>query len=174
MKILCLPDGLPIDYTIQLANALSKREDVMIITCENLQSEHLENIEKKVKLHVAHLLKRPLWYPTNLIILLDTIKKALNYDPDIIHVQGGDLLTILISALHKKSILITTFHDVKPHPGWEKIMFRFIRFWFMKNQKNICSWGYFKKIMIDEFNVSKIKLKPYQWVSIMFHHLENI
>lgn len=28
MRIVCLPDGLPIDYTIQLANALSKREEL--------------------------------------------------------------------------------------------------------------------------------------------------
>jgi len=52
MQIMCLPDGLPLDYTIQLANALSKKgEDVTIVLFDNPQSEeHLKDIEKMLML----------------------------------------------------------------------------------------------------------------------------
>lgn len=154
MKVLCLPDGLPIDYTIQLANALSTREDVMIITHDNLQAENMEDINQDIKLHIA-LFKHPLWYPANFIKLFYTIREVVKYDPDIIHVQGGDILAILIYVLHRKCALITTFHDVKPHPGWEnKVVFRLIRSWFMKKSKKIFVHGdILKKVMIQEFSI---------------------
>lgn len=161
MKILCLPDGIPIDYTIQLANALAKSEEVMIATFAKPKLEHMDDISKNVELHITQLIRRPLWHPNNLIRVIGTIRKFVKYDPDIIHAQSTNPLTILIYMFQRKSTLITTFHDVKPHLGLEKkIMLRFVRFWLMKKSQQIFVHGEcLKKIMIAEYNIPENKIK---------------
>ena len=126
MRIVCFPDGLPIDYTTQLANALSKREEVMIVLSNNPQLEgHVDNINKDVNLCLTRKIKYPHWrHPSNLLIPFDIIRKIRQFNSDVIHVQGGDLLSILILHFLKKHPLVTTIHDPKPHLGDEKLLLK--------------------------------------------------
>lgn len=161
MRIVCLPGGLPIDYTIQLTNSLCKREEVMIVLLNNSQlEEHIENIDKDVNLCLTRKILPPHWHPKNLFIPFDIIGKIRQFNPDIIHTQGGDLLSILILTFLKKCSLITTFHDATLHPGLEKhLMLRFIRFWLMKKSKKIFVHGRkLKEIMVKEYNIPEDKV----------------
>ena len=161
MRIACLPGGLPIDYTIQLANALSKREEVMIILLNNSQlEEHIQNIDKDVNICLTRKILFPHWHPKNLLIPFDIMRKIRRFNPDIIHIQGEDLLSSLIFTALKKCPLITTFHDAKPHPGWDKrLMSRFIRFWTIKKSKKIFVHGRkLKEIMVSEYNLPEDKV----------------
>ena len=160
MRIVCYPDGLPIDYTIQLANALSKREDVMIVLLNGSQlEEHIENIDKSVNLYLTRKVKYPYYHPMNLLISFDIIRKIRQFNPNIIHIQNGDLLSILIFPFLKKSSVITTFHDVCFHPGLESLMKRFIRFWSIKNSKKIFVHGKkLKGILVRAHNIPEEKV----------------
>ena len=161
MRIVCLPNGLPIDYTIQLANSLSKREDVMIVLLNGSQlEEHIENIDKSVNLCLTRKVKYPRYHPMNLLIPIDIIRKIRQFNPDIIHIQNGDLLLILILPFLKKCSVITTFHDVRSHPGNESLMNRFIRFWSIKNSKKVFIHGrQLKEIMVKEYNLPEDKVQ---------------
>src|SRR3972149_8406085 len=109
MRILCVPDGLPIDYTIQLANALSKSEEVTIVLSDNPQmEEYIENIDAKVNLYIARKAKCPFYHPKNLLIPIEITIKIRQLNPDIIHIQNGDLLLTLSSLFMRKYTLITT------------------------------------------------------------------
>jgi len=161
MRIMCLPDGLPLDYTIQLANALSKKgEDVEIVLLDNPQSEeHLEDIEKKVNLILTKKVVYPRYHPKNLLIPLDIIRKIRKANPDIIHMQGGDLFSILVLPFLKKHSLVTTFHDVKIHPGSENLVLKFIRFYLKRKSKAIFVHGKkLKKMMVENSNVPEEKV----------------
>ena len=82
-----------IDYQIQLANALCKKETVMLVIPANeLPSEHLGTIEKKVDFHLLGKGKS-LYHPTSLLIFKDFIKEMSEFKPDVIHLQlGGSII----------------------------------------------------------------------------------
>ena len=160
MRIVCLPDGLPIDYTIQLANSLAKREEVMVVLLNYQLEEHIENINKNVNLYITQKIKYPYYHPKNLLILFDIIRRIRQFNPDIIHIQNGDLLSISIFPFLKKCSVITTFHDVRFHPGNESLMQRFIRFWSIKNSKKMFVHGRkLKEMMIREYTIPEDKIR---------------
>jgi glycosyltransferase involved in cell wall biosynthesis len=162
MQIVGLPDGLPIDYTIQLANALSKREKVMIVLSNNPQlEEHIENIGKDVNLCLTQKIKYPHWrHPSNLLIPFNIIRKIRQFKPDMIHVQGGDLLSILILPFLKKYPLVTTIHDPKPHIGDEKLLIKKITLYYARKYSDqiIVHGEKLKEQMINEYNIPKEKV----------------
>ncbi|TFH43031.1 MAG: glycosyltransferase family 1 protein, partial [ANME-2 cluster archaeon] len=101
----------------------------------------------------------PHYHPMNLFILFDIIRKIRQFNPDIIHVQNGDLLSFLILLFLKKCSLITTIHDVCIHPGNESLMNRFIRFWSIKYSKKIFVHGKkLKEKIIREYNLPEDKV----------------
>ena len=161
MKILCLPGGLPIDYTIQFANALSQKEDVMIVLPDNAQlMEHIDYINKSVNLCLIRGIKHPYFHPKNLIIARDIIGsmwKIERFHPDIIHTQHCGLLNpqfliLLISTLTKP--LVLTIHDVKPHYGTKwPLSLKIATKWLKWKSKAIFVHGeLLRKIMIYEWH----------------------
>jgi len=160
MKIVCLPDGIPIDYTVQFANSLAKTEEVMIVLPdEQSYEENIENIEKNVQICIVQKAKYS-FHLINLFKTLTTIKIIKEFRPDIIHVQYGDILTILLSLFLYKTVLISTFHDARLHPGWEKkYLVKIIRYWFIKKSKKIFVHGKkSKEILMEEYNLPNDKI----------------
>jgi glycosyltransferase involved in cell wall biosynthesis len=161
MKVVCLPNGIPLDFTIQFANSLSKTEEIMIVLPDYLQfEEHLGNINKNINLCIVKNVKHSYLHPLNLFKVFKIIKIVKEFDPDIIHVQSGDLLTILISSFLNKSALITTFHDARLHPGWEKeYLLKFIRYWVIKKSKKIFVHGRTsKRILMENYDIPDDKI----------------
>lgn len=161
MKIVCIPGGIPLDFTIQFANSLSKTEEVMIIITDNIPHKaHIVNINENVNLQIIKNVRLSYFHPSNLFNAINAFKIIKNFKPDIIHVQQGDILTVFISVFMRKCVLITTFHDVRLHIGWEKkYIFRFIQFYFAKKSRKIFVHGKKSKdILIDTYNVPKDKV----------------
>ena len=158
MRIICI--GGFFDYQIQLTNALSKKETVMLVIPANaLPKEHIETIDKKVDFILLGRGK-PWYYPINLLILKDFIKDIREFKPDVIHLQaGGGVTDLLILPFLRKYPLITTFHDPTPHLGEESLFLRFIKWWTRKFSNQIVVHGEkLKEIMIKEYNIPNEKV----------------
>jgi len=160
MRILCIPDGLPIDYTIQLANGLVRKDETPILLLDSEEYKiNADYIDKSVEVCLINKFKNFKFFFYNLKIFYDNICRIRKINPDIIHIQGGNLLLVIIIPFLKKKALITTFHDVKPHPGHDDTITRFVRFYLKKKSKNIFVHGKKLKNMIhDELDVPKNKV----------------
>lgn len=157
MKILCFGDFL--DYTIQLANALSMKENVMcILMASNLPEEFVGTIDKKVAFHMFRG-RRPLFNPVNLFSFAKLLRTICQFKPDIIHFQLGgsitDLMIFLYGKYLRKCPIIVTFHDVKLHLG-EKYTWKvhFARYWERKCSDQIIVHGEkLKEQMLEEYHL---------------------
>ena len=128
MRVVCLSFGF-YDYTIQLANALSKKETVMLMLPNKVLKEELDNIAENVKLHLFKYPKH-IYYPSILSTIFRIIKQIKTFNPDVIHFQGsGTVLLCSLFPFLKKYPLVGTFHDVKAHVGEESLLLRFVGYY---------------------------------------------
>jgi glycosyltransferase involved in cell wall biosynthesis len=158
MRIICF--GGFIDYQIQLANALCKKETVMLaIPANKLPSEYLGTIDKKVDFQLLGRGK-PWYHPTSLLIFNDFIKKMNEFKPDVIHLQlGGSIVDLALLPFFKKYPLVATFHDVKLHIGENNWRQNFIRYWIRRYFNQIIVHGEkLKEQMIKEYNLPNEKV----------------
>ena len=148
-----------VDYQIQLANALCKKETVMLVIPTNfLPSEHQKTIDNKVDFQLLGRGKS--WYhPTSLLIFRDFIKKVNEFKPDVIHIQAGGIVDLVLLPFFKKYPLVSTFHDVKLHAGENNRWLNFIRYWIRKYSNQIIVHGEkLKEQMIKEYNIPNKKV----------------
>ena len=158
MRIICF--GGFIDYQIQLANALCKKETVMLVIPTNiLPSEHLGTIDKKVDFQLLGRGKSQ-YHPASLLILKDFAKKMNEFEPDVIHLQlGGGKADLALLPFFKKYPLVATFHDVTLHTGENSWWINFIRYWERKCSNQIIVHGEkLKEQMIKEYNIQNEKV----------------
>ena len=159
MRIICISPWF-FDYIIQLANALSKKETVMLAIPANfLPSENQNTIDKKVDFQLLGRGK-PLYHPASLLIFKDFIKKVNEFKPDVIHLQlGGSIIDLALLPFLERYPLVATFHDVKLHAGENNWWQNFIRYWIRKYSNQIIVLGEkLKEQMIKEYNVPEEKV----------------
>jgi glycosyltransferase involved in cell wall biosynthesis len=153
MRILCV--GRFLDYTIQLANALSQEQTVMLLFPgrKPAPDEDLATIDEKVHSHLL-VTGRPRYHPANLLLLRDFLRKMNHYNPDVVHIQiGADMLYLVLLPFIKRYPLVTTFHDVKHHMGEESSFTDFIRYWIRKYSDAIIVHGEkLKEQMVKEYH----------------------
>jgi glycosyltransferase involved in cell wall biosynthesis len=152
--------GVFIDYQIQLANALCKKNTVMLVIPANeLPSAHFGTIDKKVDFHLLGKGKS-LYHPASLLIFKDFIKKMNEFKPDVIHLQlSGNIIDLVLLPFFKKHPLVATFHDVKLHTGENSWKVNFIRYWVRKYSNQIIVHGEkLKEQMIKEYNLPNEKV----------------
>lgn len=113
------------EYTIELANALSKVDgfDVTLIMPMNHTQKYLgdtwnkllnQNINVKLFNYTLRSVKAP-------ITLYSLIRYINKMKPDVIHIQeSGDVFFTFALPFLKKYPIVSTNHDVKPHLGFEK------------------------------------------------------
>ncbi|MCJ7646750.1 glycosyltransferase family 4 protein [bacterium] len=105
-----------IEYTIQLAEALSRLEDVMLMLPQHKADWFTEVLGDN--LNMESYRQPRLRYPTNLLTLLGIIKKINSFNPDIVHLQGEHpWLNLTLPFLRRKYPLVITVHDVVLHVG---------------------------------------------------------
>ena len=161
MRIVCL-SFLYYDYTIQLANSLSKKWQVMLIFPNRIPKEYLSIINESVDLylfgypkHVYQLLSIFTVYK----IVKQIVKQVNIFKPDVVHFQVVNPLLSLLIFLLKKYPLVATFHDVKPHVGRESLMTEFVFCCARRYSDQIIVHGEkLKEIMIREYNISEEKM----------------
>jgi glycosyltransferase involved in cell wall biosynthesis len=119
MKILLLSFWF-YDYTIQLANALSKRETVMLMLPDHVSQDFLKNLNEDV---ILYLFDQPtkLYNPLNLLTIYEIVAQINKFNPDIVHYQINNIMICPLFSLLKRYPLIGTFHDIKPHLGEERL-----------------------------------------------------
>lgn len=158
MRIICF--GNFIDYQIQLANALCKKEEVIIVIPMNeLPNEYLGTIDKEIDFYVLGRGK-PWYHPVSLLILKDTIKMLGKFRPDVIHMQlGGGIADLALLPFLKRYPLVATFHDVTLHGGEESRRVNFIRHWLRKCSDEIIVHGEkLREQMVREYNLPSEKV----------------
>lgn len=157
MRVICL-SFLFYDYTIQLANALSKKETVMLILPNKVLREELDNIAENVKLYLIKYPKH-VYYPSILSTMLAIIKQIKAFKPDVIHFQVPNMFLCLFFPFFKKYPLIGTFHDVKPHVGEGSLSQRFVFYCSRKFSNQIIVHGRkLKEQMIKGYNLPNRKV----------------
>ncbi|HWQ20923.1 MAG TPA: hypothetical protein VN455_14175, partial [Methanotrichaceae archaeon] len=82
MKILLLSFWF-YDYSIQLANALSKKETVVLMLPAHVPQEFLKNLDEDVALYQFDLPKK-LYDPRNLSALSEIATQIGEFNPDIV------------------------------------------------------------------------------------------
>lgn len=160
--IICLTwKGGMIQYTSQLANSLSKNNEVYVITSDCLEDRSYFNNNINLR-YVPFPPKNKLstgWFRYNKLV--EIIKKI---DPKIIHITILHPLLIPILFSIKKQIIVT-IHDIKKHPGDKDFLFLFlIASWlFRKKSKKIFVHGeeLKKQLLRNGMNEEKIVVMPH-------------
>lgn len=163
MRVLLMPGGLPLDYTIQLANALSKNNKIIvkliIYNLPTLDKKILENLSVDVELYITGKFKYPIFNPKNFVNVYKVIKEIYYFNPDIIHVQPLTYIDLLILSFIYKYPLIATIHDPKLHLGEETLFSRFAAYYLRMRSSRIFVHGkILKEIMVKEYNLPDNKV----------------
>jgi len=109
-----------IEYTIQLAEALSRLEEVMLMVPQRKAGWpigwFIEVLGEKINL--KPYCQPRLRSPMNLLALHKTLRTIKSFGPDIVHLQGDHpWLNLVLPYLKREYPLITTVHDVVLHIG---------------------------------------------------------
>ena len=161
MKILI--EGYFIDYSIQLAKALSKREDtVLVLPFNQLAEDFREMVNDEFELLTLET-NNLKYLPKKLRDVFKLVSIIRRINPDVVHiqVQGGidNFLVMLYFKIFKKCPVIATFHDVKIHPGTKPILMIFMRYWIRKFSNAIIVHGErLREQMIKEYCPSRESL----------------
>jgi len=118
MRIILFSTG-NIEYLIELANALSKkREEVLLMLPSNyIDKRQVEAISDKVG-YIPYTFVDYKSVRDNFKMALDLIRIFRKYNPDILHIQSnGHAWFPLIYPFLPSCKIINTIHDVSTHPG---------------------------------------------------------
>ena len=180
MQIISL--GGFIDYRIQLANALSRKNTVMLVIFANtLPKENIETIDKKVDLYLLGRGK-PVYHPTSLLILKDFVKRVKEFRPDIIHLfGGGNMIVPFILPFIKRYPLVNTIFDPVPHLGQKHYcQVRFVLYFERKWANQIITNGekikemFMKVHKIPEEKVNVVSIGEYDVAPFKKHEREDL
>ena len=124
MKIMIITlnkQGGMIHYVSQLANSLSKKEEVVVIAPIGVEKDNFDENIRIIELKMGNVLGN---FLTNTLVFTRPLKflRTINEEqPDIIHFNENHLWTSIFLPFLKKFKIVTMIHDVKPHPGSRKI-----------------------------------------------------
>ncbi len=107
-------------YVSQLANALSKREEVVVIAPVGVEKKNFTNNIKIIELELGTVIKK---FFINTLIVTRPLKFLITIykeKPDIIHCNGSPMWLSFFLPLLIKYPIVTTIHDVNTHTGSRK------------------------------------------------------
>ena len=116
---LCIDGGMN-HYVSQLANALSKKEEVIVLAPVGIEKKNFANTVKIIELPLGHVMKTIFMNTlvfTRPLKFLNTIYKE---NPDIIHFNECHPWSSFFLPFLTRIPVVTTVHDVKPHVGTRK------------------------------------------------------
>ena len=115
MRIVLISYSGLADYTIALANALAKNDQVMLVLPQKSAQPFIENIDDSVDKALVDFPR--LRNPLNLLYVFKLYYKIKKFNPHIIHFQSGFIWFVFLLPWITKWPLITTIHDDVPHDG---------------------------------------------------------
>jgi len=160
MKIALIAFGF-YEYTIDLANALAKSEQVILLIPSSIADSYREFIAENIMLSGFKKAKK-MRYPINSIYILQIIKRLRKYKPNIVHYQSSAYPWFDICVPYfAKFNLVVTVHDPLPHFGKEKqFNVPYTNYLISKHAKQVIVHG---KILRDSF------LKQYSYSIVDIH-----
>ena len=144
------------EYTIELTEALSEIEVVILMLPERDAKRFSKMINKDVNIEPFY--NPRMRYPANILMLLEIIYKIKRFKPDIVHLQKGHPWFNCMLPVLKRYCLITTIHDVTLHTGdkHSKILPSFTnKIAINCSDKIIVHGDYLKEEMVKEYKVAR-------------------
>jgi starch synthase len=154
MRVVCLSWWF-FDYTIQLANSLARKGVVvMLMLPKDMPKDYISLIDPRTNIFFFNRTGR-LYYPTNILAVFEILKGISSFQPDIIHIQGGQpWFCLFLPILKRRYRLVTTFHDIKLHLGEESLIMRFTMHCTRKYSDKIFVHGRkLKETMMNEYGL---------------------
>jgi len=133
MKVLLFSTGYIDCVMIDLANALAKLEETVLMLPEN----HL--VQRHHELLSDDVIFEPYQLPryrsiSSMGLMRQVVKKVKKHDPEVLHLQdGGHPWFFLAFPFLRKYPIVNTIHDPRPHIGEERIWKGFV---MRKGQKH--------------------------------------
>jgi len=144
------------EYTIELTEALSEIEVVILMLPERDAKRFSKMINKDVNIEPFYYPR--MRYPANILMMLEIIYKIKRFKPDIVHLQKGHPWFNCMLPVLKRYCLITTIHDVTLHTGdkHSKILPSFTnKIAINCSDKIIVHGDYLKEEMVKEYKVAR-------------------
>ncbi len=148
-----------IDYGIQLANSLTKKDVTVLLLIPDKQIQEFNIIENE-DLCVYIYAQPRIYNPTNIFTIYKLLRIIIAFNPEVIHIQEGSFwLSFILPLLYRKFSLITTFHDVKPHIGEDNPWTKFVLYFHIRYSDQIFVHGRrLKEQMIEEYKLPSRKI----------------
>lgn len=152
------------NYTIELANRLSKNNKILLILPENLPKKNHEKISDTVELYQFKLPNK-LFSLNIFTVFFRTLKKINQFKPNLVHFQRTTYALPLL-VFFKRYSFVGTFHDFEAHLGeeslfWNKngIISRFMMLSMLKLSNQIIVHGNsIKKGLIKKYKITPDKV----------------
>jgi len=179
MRIVLMIDWF-LYYTIELANALAKEHEVMLITRDH--NYEISSAENPVSLDDfldecldKNILREKIRYRRsnirNILEIPRVYKRIKGFIPDVIHIQENtDWRIYLLAKFVGFSKTIFTIHDVSCHPGEKRGLQGYLSKKIRKNSKYIIVHGeYLKRQLVSESKHLKSKIHSIPHGSLAFY-----
>jgi glycosyltransferase involved in cell wall biosynthesis len=175
-----------VDYQIQLAKALNKTGDTLVVVyalSRLLPEENLKIAGDRVRLRVLAR-DGPIYNPVALARFLwncaRTLGEIRRFGPDVVHFQIGSSMLALLMLFLKDYPLVTTFHDVAPHAGEEKVWERRIHAYIRERSRQLMVHGKkLKRLLEREYGmppekVNSIPIGPHNVDAFLAHRRTDL
>ena len=157
MKIVLMIDWF-LYYTVELANALSKYHNVLLVTRDHnfeiASHDKALNIDEFLDDCLdASVVREKLRYRRrsfrNILEIIRVCKQLTKFKPDVIHVQeNSDWRILLIAKMFGFKKTVLTVHDVVRHPGESAGFRRYVEIVLRKRARRIIVHGNFLKTQL--------------------------
>jgi glycosyltransferase involved in cell wall biosynthesis len=114
-------------YVSSLAGALADHADVFLFVPEELARDIEDILDPRVSLRPFH---KPSVYSLRMVkAMVGVVAEIREVCPDVIHLVSGGYswLCPFLPGLRKLAPIVVTIHDVRPHPGEERLVYRVTR-----------------------------------------------
>ncbi|MDB9374857.1 glycosyltransferase [Nodularia sphaerocarpa] len=143
------------DYTVQLANHLAIYVDLTLIHSEKIYSQYKDFLNPRIR--VIQIKKPRIRDPRNIFVMSALMGIIREINPDVLHVQeNNDPWYDLMLLLNKMPPLVTTIHDVFPHPGDRTLIIGVQytrRIAYYRSQQLIVHAQLLKDVLVQQFRV---------------------
>jgi glycosyltransferase involved in cell wall biosynthesis len=162
-----------LEYTVNLANALSQYVDLTLVQPEKISKESKDLLDPRIR--IISFKKPRIRDPRNLIVMREMMSVIHNLQTDVLHVQEtNDFWYDLMLLLNKMPPLVTTIHDVFPHPGDKNRVpgsEYTRRIAFYRSQQLIVHAELLKSILTKQFRVQQqqVNVLPHGELGSFYH-----
>jgi alpha-maltose-1-phosphate synthase len=153
-----------IDYEIQMSKSFNKKGESMVIVYTTdthlpVENEKLAGDVNLKLLSRAGAIYNPIVLVKFLVSSYRMLMDIRHFEPDVVHFQIGSPMLVFYMPFLRKYPIITTFHDVTPHPGeknrWQKYAHIYIR---RISSRLMVHGNRLREMMISDYHVPAAKV----------------